>query len=118
MTQPSRPLVLRKLQACFPDESRANDVLKLLDQYGIELHERERDRVQLAILKLSEGNLTKLRYYIQVAKTDYRDVLAWAEYPEQIRTFASRFNSPPEVIRAIKERDRTQYEQWLREDSH
>ncbi len=118
MTQPPRQLVLRKLRACFPDEGLANNALNLLDQYGVELHEHERDRVQLAILKLSEGDLTKLHYFIQNAKTDYRDVLAWAEYPEQMRTFSARFNSPPEVIRAIEERDRTQYEQWLREDSH
>jgi len=44
-----------------------------------------RERVQLAILKLSEGNEEKLREFFAVAKRDYRDVLFWAEYPEEAR---------------------------------
>jgi hypothetical protein len=60
-------------------------VLELLDDYGVESYERERERVRLAILKLSEGNEEKLREFFAVAKRDYRDVLFWAEYPEEAR---------------------------------
>jgi hypothetical protein len=65
----------------FP-KSAQSCVLELLDIYGVESYERERERVQLAILKLSEGNEEKLREFVAVAKRDYRDVLFWAENPE------------------------------------
>jgi hypothetical protein len=58
---------------------------RVLDGYGVESYERERERVQLAILKLSEGNEEKLREFVAVAKRDYRDVLFWAENPEEAR---------------------------------
>jgi predicted Fe-Mo cluster-binding NifX family protein len=59
--------------------------LELLDTYGVESYEHERERVQLAILKLSEGNEEKLREFVAVAKRGYRDVLFWAENPEEAR---------------------------------
>ncbi len=60
-------------------------MLERLDMYGVEPYERERERVQLAILKLSAGNEEKVREFVAVAKRDYRDVLFWAEYPEEAR---------------------------------
>ncbi len=56
-----------------------NTVLDLLDQYGIEPHEHEKERVQLAIMELSEGRQDKVRELVQAAKVDYRDVLAWKQ---------------------------------------
>ena len=73
--------VVRKI---FP-ESAHTRVLESLDSYGVEAYERERERVQLAILKLSEGNEEKLREFVAVAKHDYRDVLFWAENPEEAK---------------------------------
>ena len=58
-------------------------VLELLDSYGVEPYERDRARVQVAILKISAGSEEKVREYVAVAKRDYRDVLFWAEYPEE-----------------------------------
>ena len=66
---------------CFPG-SDINEILEYLDLYGVEPYERERERVQLAILRLSKGNLEKLLEFIDMAKKDYRDALLWAEsYP-------------------------------------
>ena len=52
-------------------------------------HEREAQRErggQLAILKLScKETKEKLREFVAVAKRDYRDVLFWAENPEEAR---------------------------------
>jgi hypothetical protein len=78
----TRDDVLASVRATFPEGGLA-DVLALLDTYGVESYERERERVQLAILKLSAGSEGKLREYLAVAKRDYRDVLFWAEYPEE-----------------------------------
>jgi hypothetical protein len=80
----SRDEVVAAIQAVFPESSRTR-ILELLDGYGVESYERERERVQIAILKLSEGNEEKLREFIAVAKRDYRDVLFWAENPEEAR---------------------------------
>jgi hypothetical protein len=60
-------------------------VLEWLDSYGVEPYARERERVQVAILKLSAGSEEEVREYVAVAKRDYRDVLFWAEYPEESR---------------------------------
>ena len=80
----SRDEVVAVVQKTFPETS-CSRVLELLDTYGVESYERERERVQLAILKLSEGNEEKLREFVAAAKRDYRDVLFWAENPEEAR---------------------------------
>ena len=80
----SRDEVVAVVNKTFPD-SAYNRVLELLDSYGVESYERERERVQLAILKLSQGNEEKLREFVAVAKRDYRDVLFWADNPEEAK---------------------------------
>jgi hypothetical protein len=76
--------VVATVQKTFPETTHAR-VLDLLDSYGVDSYEQGRERVQLAILKLSEGNEEKLREFVSVAKRDYRDVLFWAEYPEEAK---------------------------------
>ena len=80
----SRDQVVASVEATFPKSSWAR-VLDLLDSYGVEPYERERERVQVAILTLGAGSEAKVREYVAVAKRDYRDVLFWAEYPEETR---------------------------------
>jgi len=78
-TKPTRNLVLAKVREVFPHHS-PSDVRAILDLYGVEPYERERERVQLDILKLSEGDIDKLRKVVGLAKRDYRDVIVAAEY--------------------------------------
>src|SRR3979490_1856985 len=80
----SRDEVVAVIEKSYPESSRSR-LLEFLDSYGVESYERERERVQLAILKLSEGNEEKLREFVAVAKRDYRDVLFWRENPEEER---------------------------------
>jgi len=80
----TRNEVVAVVQKSFP-ESAHTRVLELVDTYGVESYERERERVQLAILKLSEGNEEKLREFVAIAKRDYRDVLFWADNPEEAK---------------------------------
>lgn len=80
----SRAQVVSAVSAAFP-RADAIAILALLDEYGVEDHERERDRVQLAILNLSEGDEAKLRYFVGIAKRDYRDVLFWSDCPEEAK---------------------------------
>jgi hypothetical protein len=97
----SRDEVVASVEATFPKSGWAR-VLDLLDSYGVESYERERERVQLAILKLSAGSEEKVYEYLTVAKRDYRDVLFWAEYPEE-----SRFDTP-----AKRQRVRNMFEKF------
>ena len=83
-TSKTRDEVVAVVQKAFPESAHAR-VIELLDSYGVESYERECERVQFAILKLSEGNEEKLREFVAVAKRDYRDVLFWAENPEEAK---------------------------------
>ena len=86
--QHNQPLLRQKITEQFPQEDLAQ-VLALLNQYE-SASAAGRLRVQLAILKLSQGNVDKLREYVAVARTDYRDVLFWAETPEQAKAVKVR----------------------------
>jgi hypothetical protein len=91
---PSRNDVAASVKARF-HQSRWDCVLEALDGYGTEPYERERERVQLAILSLSAGDEDKVREYVAVAKRDYRDVLLWAEYPTE-----ARLDTPAKIEKA------------------
>ena len=70
----TRDDVVSLARALFGDDHAAQ-ALALVDQYGIERHEREVNRVKLAILQVSHGKMTRLAYFVECAKLDYRDVL-------------------------------------------
>ena len=69
------------IRASFSKERRAR-VETLLAAYGTEPHEREVERVRLAILKISQGDERKVEEHVATAKKDYRDVLFWADQPQ------------------------------------
>jgi len=48
---------------------------------------------------------------LEVAKADWRDVLAWAEYPEEMKNDTWKMDA--EEVKKIRERDRRQYLNWL-----
>ena len=110
MTQRSE-LALHIFNRLFGSMPEAQELLAQLQRY----EGYEPARVQLAVLKLSEGDPEKLQGYIEAASVDYRDVLSWAEYPQQINSGASRYNTAPDEYEAILEADRQQYENWLEE---
>lgn len=74
----------------------------VVDQVRGILNPNQDDRVLRAVLILSEGDFERLRHYSEVAETDYRDVLYWAETPRQSdepRTYEEvrdRLKLPPE----------------------
>jgi hypothetical protein len=78
-------------------------VTEALAGYGAKTAHREVDHVRLGILKLAEGSAERVREYAAVALSDYRDVLAWAEYPEYMRTEAR--NRPERERSAARARD-------------
>ncbi len=104
-------LVIAKVKQFFPNEEQEK-IMATLALYGKESYERETQRVQIAVLKLSGGDLEKLRENVDAAKNDYRDMLALAEYPEQTSRVTWKMGNKEEVKR-IQERDRRQYLDWL-----
>jgi hypothetical protein len=89
-------LDLAALRAAFGDG--AEEALALLATYGIDPAHREVDRVRRAVVHLSGGDLARLRHNIAVARTDYRDVLFWADNPPD----ASEPKSYDEALRRLR----------------
>lgn len=105
--------VLRKIKKYWPDQD-PEEILKILQRSSMDKYEKESHRVQLAIIKLSEGDLEKLEEYLDLAKKDYRDVLTFAEYPEEMRMgFIGMQDLSEEEAQALRQRDREQYLSWL-----
>lgn len=95
---------------------RPQEVASVLDdltEYGKEAWHREPLRVRLAILRLAAGDREALRSHLEVAKRDYRDVLAGAEYPNYLRRVpASEDLADQEKQKAINQ-DWRQYQNWF-----
>jgi hypothetical protein len=116
LAQPRQPVpkvarkhVERIVRRDFPSEQFEN-VMAILDEYGKEKFENEASRVQVDILKLSSGNIDSLRKNVKAAKSDYRDVISWAEYPNY-RWDTSKLSI--EEQRKICSKDWKQYLDWV-----
>lgn len=105
----NKNLVITKAKDCFPNEN-LQQVLSILNLYGLEEHEGEVERVQIAILKLSENDLQQLKEAVQEAKRDYRNVLAWAEFPDELLASTWEMNNK---VNDIRNKDKKQYLDWL-----
>ena len=113
MTRITKDEVLEKIKGYWPDEN-PQGIMEILEEYGKESWEGGRSRVYPAILMLSEGNQDQLEGLVAMAKADYRDVLAYAEVPEEMKTgYMESREMPEEELKALRERDREQYLDWL-----
>jgi len=83
--------LLRRIDADFAEGERSAAV-SALDAYGEAPHEREVERVRRDILLLAKGDLREVHALVGRAKRDCRDVLFWAEYPQE-----SRLDTPEKV---------------------
>lgn len=102
----------RKLKSLFSDSSARTTVTGILNSYGIEKHEQEPIRVQLAILKLSGADIEQVRINTKYAKQDFRDVLVWAESPN----LGAVWNKPDGPAKQnVIDTDKADYDIWLRE---
>jgi hypothetical protein len=88
-------------------------VQAMLGEYGLGEWHREPDRVRLAALKLAAGSMERLRYEIEGAKGDYRDVLGKAEYPGYRKRMFRIDELPEEERQKIIDDDWKQYQDWL-----
>ena len=103
--------VERVIRRDFPEEL-IQHVQGALDEYDTRFPERP--RVQLAVLKLSAGSAEKVRENVALANSDYRDVLAPAEYPGfwKLGFTGTALLTEPER-KELVDSDWRQYEIWL-----
>jgi hypothetical protein len=107
-----REVVERKVKALFPGQDHAQ-ILQLLDDNTNDIWGLE--RMQLDILKLSNGNLDQLHHYLKVANspTEFTKVIKLAEAPH-----SSRVDDPKELFwgehKKLIEKDYREYEKWLK----
>src|SRR5262245_16032094 len=108
-----REVVEAKVKYLFPQHA-PGEILKLLDNdipsfSGLE-------RVQLDILKLSNGDTEKLHHYIELAKSqrDFMKVINLAEYPESSKRDLHDQDLFWGEHKKEIERDFRQYLKWLK----
>lgn len=74
----------------------------------------ERDRVQVAVLKLYDEDTNRdLAAWARAAEQDYRDVLYWAETPGQA-ALGARPGLSATQLKAVRAADRAQFATWLK----
>jgi hypothetical protein len=101
----------------YPSE-QINQVFAALKDYGQETWHRERFRVQLAILKLAAGDIDALHNHLEMARRDYRDVLAFAEYPGYFIKVPPNAKSSDPAHAEVIDADWKQYQHWLSDDKN
>jgi len=80
------PKTVAHIAALFPPEHRSEAALLLENECGQNLPfcsdkpESHIERLRFAALKLSAGDLEKLKDAIKIAKRDWRDLLVWAGF--------------------------------------
>ncbi len=90
----------------------ASTVLEALSEYGRQEWHRDAPRVRVAILKLADGNLSRLRSAVKTSIRDARDVLSHAEHPRYVAEI-SEAETDPKKIAMVTESDSGQYRAWL-----
>ena len=86
-----------------------DSVIAMLEQYK----SVEPWRVRLSILKLADGDMERVRAYVQDANDDSRDVLAWAECPRLCKVGFGGTKLTTEQRESIRKKDWEQYVAWL-----
>ena len=92
--------VWKKIKTDF-EPSDQNEIAEILNLYS----DNERTRVQLYILQLANRNKDEVYSLVEAANQDYRDIIFWAENPEEAQL------NTPEKKQAVRE-----LFQWLGAD--
>jgi len=110
--QPRPGDVERKLAAEFRSADERRAARELLNQYASDQGDSYPERVQLAALFLSNGDLARLQAGLTSALVDYRDTIAAAEYPSFMRLPVDVDTESDAYLAAI-EHDRERYLTWI-----
>lgn len=105
-------LIPLALQQLYPDAQERERVESLLGTYGSQSWHRERERVALGILYLASKEPEKLESLVELACTDYRDLLCAAEYPYSSADWSLKDRDPDKQKR-LQERETDEYLAWV-----
>lgn len=109
----TRADVLRVVQRDYPHGER-NRILRTLDGYRSLTTPRDPHRIHLAILKLGAGDTDSLQGWVDLANSDFRDVVTPAEYPRFWEEgFVGVDRMSPQEVEELQRADWEQYEAWL-----
>ena len=97
----------------FPDADIRSQAIALLGKYGTEDFHREIPRVRAAIIKVAHADIEKLQGFVDIACSDYRDLLVMAEYEQQSRNYSLKKNDPQKDQRLV-EKDEREYSDWVK----
>ena len=85
------PETQRRLEILFHVENRSEAMRLLVEECGNNVpfcedsNERDMERIRFAALKLSGGDLSRLREAVELAKIDWRDLLVAAGFGDDVR---------------------------------
>lgn len=105
-------LLSTALKVMFPNESEREGIAKKLDAYGTESFHREQSRVRLGILYLVSRGPDRIDSFIELACTDYRDLLCAAEYPHSSRRWGLK-EKDPEKYKKLQNKEEKEYLAWV-----
>lgn len=113
-----RDVLERKVSSLFPT-TEGSQVLALLDQDLPTTPAEQQLQLQLALLKLSDGNLDELRRLVDVVTGDdgfskSLNIIGTAEWPEAHRMGYDYLNLLPEEQEPIFRRDLAQCLRWIK----
>lgn len=107
-----KALLPMALKAIYPEAPKRDEVEEKLNAYGKESFHRELSRVRLGILYLAYQEPEKLDSFIDLACTDYRDLLCAAEYPHSSRRWGIREKDPKKYKR-LQDKEKKEYLAWI-----
>ncbi|XDD45326.1 hypothetical protein AB3N60_11420 [Leptospira sp. WS39.C2] len=99
------------MQKYFSDVKIQQEVFIELEKCKSDNWKIDKDRILLSIVKCSNGNIDKIKQLVTMANKDYRDVLAWAEYPNKMK---QGFTNNKKVNSEIEKKDKEQFNNWLK----
>ncbi|MHC4942739.1 MAG: hypothetical protein ACYTG7_06930 [Planctomycetota bacterium] len=75
--------IIDKIHRDFGSSDDAELVIEALSDFRARNPDIESDRIIRCIVFVASGNLDTLEQAIELARTDYRDLIMWAEYNEK-----------------------------------
>ena len=74
------PDILEKIKRDFDSPDEADLALSVLADFVDQNQDLSSDRILRCIVFVANGDIDKLEKAIDLASTDYRDLIVWAEY--------------------------------------
>jgi hypothetical protein len=100
-------IIQREYPEHFEQVKRKLETIKSDSSHG-------RNRFSAAVLKLSNGDLTKVDRYIEICNNDFRDVITIAEYPRISKLdFVDLENIETKKLRRTYLDDWADYSNWI-----